>query len=52
MPSTDTQLMFNESIQNNYKIFWMNGVRREELLQIKYIKLISAALNQSNHQKI
>ena len=38
IPSTETQLMFNESIQNNYRIFFDECIQKNELLQIKYIK--------------
>ena len=40
IPSTETQLMFNEPIQNNYRIFLMNGIQSDELLPIRYIKSI------------
>ena len=36
--SRKTQLIFNETIQNNFRIFLMIGIQKDELLQIKYIK--------------
>ena len=44
--TTETQLMFNESIQISFRFFLMNGIRNDALLLSRYSRLIMEALNQ------
>ena len=47
IPNAETQVMFIEAYQNNYKISLMNGIKKDEYYQIRLLNWILVLLNTS-----